>query len=726
MVKQVLGRVAVVPKGEYVDGASYTRLDVVTMGGQSYICAQDTQAAPPGDGWQLLAAKGEALTYGMLTPEQLEELKKPATDAAAEIRQTDADYKAQLERQAGDFEASQQARAKAFESEQAWRGRLYAEAEAARNAAFSEQESGRQQAERLRAEAETLRKQQESARVDEEGKRVEAEKLRAQDETKRENDFLESKQAADDAAGKADESAQRADDAAKRADDAADKALQAAYHFPVWDAEAGEFTNESIKAWLAWSADGKVYGVDQTLDETQQCTKVLANAGMADPVPSALAQPGSDPYWQLGPFRWEHVNAYRDDAGAWHVTGMRSFGKFSYTDGRDVWTMYPIVYMSGGMAGEKYRYAVSDTPQAGLEIEPGASPADPFRMIAAFPAGLVDGKPVSRPGVKLWNRTCSHNSMNAACKEKGASYCGLTVEDLDRIYVMHLMRYANKSSQNAFAGCTGHTEQVPVTVATESSASVVIAKATADKWPVGSAVMVGTTAVAGRDRSSADAYDLADQASILRKETVDDANVRLVLDCEPFDSAVGNLVSTAPWNPGATVGIQYDGSPTSNTSGREPFVEMGVEMMVGVYEILGNMLANGDGTGWSLYACGDVSKLSTDVTSDYRKVYSLPSRSEGGWSYPMAEVVGDGGALVPQGWGASSTTGVGDGIWHSEDASKGTREFRAFGFLWHWGVAGLRCADLSSGPGGAGWSIGSRLSTPGPKGVNGGQQPQAA
>ena len=344
---------------------------------------------------------------------------------------------------------------------------------------------------------------------------------------------------------------------------------------------------------------------------------------------------------------------------------------------------------------------------------------------AAFPAGLVDGKPVSRPGVKLWNRTCSHNSMNEKAKLKGKAYSGMTGADLDYLYDMFLLKYANKSSQSVFSGCTGNYEQVAVTVASESSASVVIAKATADKWPVGCAVMVGTTTTANDDRSKATSYDLADQASVLRKEAVDESNVRLVLDCEPFTSAVGQLVSTAPWNPGATLGVQYDGSPTSCTSGREPFVLQGMECMVGAYESLGDILANGTADGWKLFLCADTAKSSTAVTADYTSIYDFPSKDADGWSYPMAQVK-SGSFYCPGDLGASTSTGTGDGVWYARTGVTGAREFLAFGYLWNGSYAGLRCAALSIGPDGTWWSYGSRLSCDGRNGVNADEPPKAA
>lgn len=521
-------------------------------------------------------------------------------------------------------------------------------------------------------------------------------------------------------------------DAAKAAEDAtkaAAKAYQAASHLPVWDEEAGEYTEESIRAWLAWGADGMQYGVDQPLDAVQECIKVLANAGIENPVPSTLLKVGSDPYWQRGPFRWWHVNAHVDDDGTQHVTGIKNFGHFSYEDGRDVFCLAPVRYVSHGVVGGKYRTVNCDMPQAGLSPEPRAYRPDgtlaPYMLRAAFPAGLVDGKPVSRPGVRLWNRTCSHNTMNEKAKLKGKAYSGMTGADMDYLYDMFLLKYANKSSQSVFAGCTGNYEQVAVTVASESSASVVIAKATADKWPVGCAVMVGTTTTANDDRGKATSYDLADQANVLRKEAVGESDVRLVLDCEPFTSAVGQLVSTAPWNPGATLGVQYDGSPTSCTSSREPFVLQGIECMVGAYEILGDILANGMADGWKLFLCADTLKSSTGVTADYREIYGFPSKDADGWSYPMAQVK-SGGFYCPGELGASTSTGTGDGVWYARTGVTGAREFLAFGHLGYGSIAGLRCANLSHWPGGAWWANGSRLSCNGRNGVNADEPPKAA
>ena len=60
MAVQILGKVGVVPKGEYNNATSYQRLDIVTYNGQSYISKANTTGNLPTDTtyWQLLAQKG--------------------------------------------------------------------------------------------------------------------------------------------------------------------------------------------------------------------------------------------------------------------------------------------------------------------------------------------------------------------------------------------------------------------------------------------------------------------------------------------------------------------------------------------------------------------------------------------------------------------------------------------------------------------------------------------
>lgn len=59
-IKQNLGRVRIDNKGLWVPG-TYDNLDVVTLGGSSYMCVKDGTTTNPEtlDGWEILAEKGE-------------------------------------------------------------------------------------------------------------------------------------------------------------------------------------------------------------------------------------------------------------------------------------------------------------------------------------------------------------------------------------------------------------------------------------------------------------------------------------------------------------------------------------------------------------------------------------------------------------------------------------------------------------------------------------------
>lgn len=89
-IKQNLGRVRIDNKGPWTAG-TYNNLDVVTLNGSSYMCVQDGTTTEPTtlQGWEVLAAKGEhgekgnPFTYNDFTEDQIAELQRPATEAAA-------------------------------------------------------------------------------------------------------------------------------------------------------------------------------------------------------------------------------------------------------------------------------------------------------------------------------------------------------------------------------------------------------------------------------------------------------------------------------------------------------------------------------------------------------------------------------------------------------------------------------------------------------------------
>lgn len=114
----------------------------------------DATAAMEGNVLVVGVPKGDALRYSDLTAEQIAELKKPATDAAAEIGKTNEEYKAMLTEQAKAFGDAQQARAESYADAERTRDKAYAKAETDRDSAYNEAEGKRQAAEGVRSENE--------------------------------------------------------------------------------------------------------------------------------------------------------------------------------------------------------------------------------------------------------------------------------------------------------------------------------------------------------------------------------------------------------------------------------------------------------------------------------------------------------------------------------------------------------------------------------------------
>ncbi|MBQ0112220.1 MAG: hypothetical protein KBT03_03730, partial [Bacteroidales bacterium] len=81
MARQILGKVIITNRDEYIAGRTYEMLDVVSYNGSSYISKKNDNVAVPTnkDFWQLLAKKGD--TYEV-SQEDLNKIKKEIVDDA--------------------------------------------------------------------------------------------------------------------------------------------------------------------------------------------------------------------------------------------------------------------------------------------------------------------------------------------------------------------------------------------------------------------------------------------------------------------------------------------------------------------------------------------------------------------------------------------------------------------------------------------------------------------
>lgn len=485
---------------------------------------------------------------------------------------------------------------------------------------------------------------------------------------------------------------------------------------PVFNEGTGRYTNASIAAWLARMRDGKSYGVSIPKGGSTACTKTGANAGIANPVPGVIGRPAIDPYVGKGPFAFFEVNGGVDADGMPYVTAIDGDGRFSRKD--DTWVMAPVLYTLETETDDGVNLTVSDTRQPGMKRQPAALLPDgaqrPYMLYAKYALSVdADGKPRSVSGAQV-KRFVSHDTGVSLMETATTGGAFKTAADDWYVKAMFLLKYATKDSQGVFAGCTGYDVQVNPTVAESDTTRVVVAKSNADQILVGSSMILGAHTGDSFDRGTGYNYDVFDSATVLRKAAVDDSNVAVYFDvAKPFTTATTHLLSTVPWRAGACDAVEGDGSPTSCTDGRQPFVVQGIELGLGMYEVLGNVLIQYTGSGTVVHVNPDTRNEKSGALADGAlPCGAFPGPATEGWNYGLYCKTAN-GLMMQQGAGASTSTGICDGNYKVTDATVGLREWLSLGGLRYWGSAGLWCVAGNSGAGVAWWSIGSRLSANG-------------
>ena len=500
---------------------------------------------------------------------------------------------------------------------------------------------------------------------------------------------------------------------------AAQEASSGTSSVPVWDGGNGCYTNASIAAWLAAKASGDLFGYSMPKGPSTTITKLGSIAGRANPTPSTLLAAGSDPYASDGDFFHVDVNAEINADGTAKVTAIEGDGRFE-RDGSngDVWVLTHTYFTRTDDLASTVEVWLSTAQYGdGLAPQPGAKLPDgsvrPFMLYAKY-AGCKgsDGLMHSYSGYPLWNRSTSHDTLATQTKSATTGYSGKSCADDWYVRTMFRLKYATKNSQSVFAGCTGYWSGYAPALTETGANRIVLTTAQAANFVVGSSVMLGTAGGTGAsvDRSAATAYDKFDARRITAIEAVDDATSALVIEGDAFDTLATDWVQTAPWHSGACDGIQGDGSPSSCTSGKEPFVLQGVECMVGACEVLHDVILRDTGDGWSVLTLADTQTSSINSASAYEDTgLDLPADSSDSWKYPLYDVEA-GGMLVPQGTGASQSTGLCDSCYTNKLATTGTREWLSLGGLGYGGVAGLSFVIGNDWLSDAWWGIASRLS----------------
>ena len=74
---------------------------------------------------------------------------------------------------------------------------------------------------------------------------------------------------------------------------------------------------------------------------------------------------------------------------------------------------------------------------------------------------------------------------------KGTQYCGTTAQDKAHLDNLFLVAFATRNTQSVMAGCTSYSYQYAATVQESNAERIIITKAQAANFVVGSVVSIG-------------------------------------------------------------------------------------------------------------------------------------------------------------------------------------------------------------------------------------------
>lgn len=487
-----------------------------------------------------------------------------------------------------------------------------------------------------------------------------------------------------------------------------------------YDSTKGEYGN--LASYFTAHKDGKVYGVKfpkYTYSNTPTGVKTRDNANLTIEI-SSNDKAGRDDYAALPAFRVWDVNATVDDDGVPHVTAIDGLDTRFKRDGSngDVYVMTCPGYYKLESTSTHNGFLYSDTQYDGYAPLPGVLLPDgskrPCLLFAKYAASLdSQQRPLSVSGKEIDREFGSQNRAIDYALKKGKGYAGRCAGDTFYVQLMLMIKYATKNS-DVLGGCWQYTQQTAVTKAETGVKRVIIATSAANNFDVGSTVNVGTD----KERNNTDNYSAARARTILSKTNLDAGNTALNLDGDAITTTTACFVSSMPWKTGATdklLGI--DGRPTTANATRQPVRLQGIELFNGIYETDADLIANSvkdsdDAGRVELYRVFDITKASKTSTANYTKIGEFPARTkaiDNSWRYAEDFTLSN-GVLIPTGIGATSATGLCDGVYANPLASQGLRQVQRFGFLWGGAACGVFAVGLPNDLAFRWWNLGGRLS----------------
>lgn len=504
----------------------------------------------------------------------------------------------------------------------------------------------------------------------------------------------------------------------------------------------GGGVENALSNYFALRRNGKVFTTKIYKWETSTSpvgVKMNANENMVAE-PSVGRTEGRDDYAQYGLFHHFTCNFSVDENGFNHVDaleGQIGFTKYGKVQVGEV-TMSAWFGIEDTTEAVLYHYSDSQTELTPYPMKESINPdgtISPFMIHAKYAAGDIDGVPYSSKGLAPANgcqatqarNPVSYTGMITYMHKLGGHYCGTTSWDLFYRQLMMIIKYATTHSQSIMAGCTSYSNQNQNLVEETGVMRVVLTKAQAAGYVIGSYVSIGDVGSnTNKDRYFSYIHNKAYSVKVTKIEDVDASNAAVYVDApEAFDTTLTTWITTMPWHSGATDEVAgSDGSPNSNTNGKDPYKIQGIETCIGAYEVLGNVVMDivtgPDGNpARDVYVCEDASTLSSNIATvraNYKKAIAQVAYTAASWKYITEETTDPNlGIMIPTKVGGGSTTGFADGL-YTDTGTSGQREWLALGGLNLGAFAGLWVLNASAGWSGTNWSVVSGVSPNGTRG----------
>lgn len=465
-----------------------------------------------------------------------------------------------------------------------------------------------------------------------------------------------------------------------------------------------------------------------TANTTTLGTKLDANAGLTC-TPSTKAAAGTDDYAALPLFACFDVNYTIDSTSLEPVIHAIKdvYGEFSSSPADSfvgVMQMTGWVRRTSTDTTKKVEYRASG--ETDFKPLPEAVRVDgsvrSFVIHAKYAAGYNSaGKLSSVSGVQpatsrsgsAGSTSISHDGQISKWREWGGQYCGSSLCDIAFIQLMLEIKYATLGSAQVMAGCRSYYTSHQAAVGETGVTRVLLTAAQGAYFTVGSCVSLGST----NDRTKATAYDICDIVKVASVEdvTVGDVAYKAVnLETETtFNTTVDTYIITQPWRTGSTDDVQgNDGSPYSNTGGKEPCKIQGIELMLGMYEVPADTTLYEDTEKYTVYLNRKASEIASNGSGTSPVTLgTITKETDAAWKY-IAELNWDANDqeayMLTKEVGGTSSTGYRAGLYRDAAATTGWREWPAFGSLNNGGVSGFACAGLSRDLGTAYWLVGAR------------------